>query len=234
MKMKFIDWGRIAYKQAWTKQEELVRKRIEDEQREDLVILAEHESVYTLGRRGMKENILVSDATLKELGIPVYEVNRGGDITYHGPGQILLYFIFHLACFNYDVHAMIRWIEGLVISTLKSFGLEGYRVPGKTGVFCNGKKIASLGLGFRKWVSCHGIAFNIDPDLKFFSYIRPCGLKDIEMTSLSNELGEKVRLPTGWLRLGEIKEVVTRHVIAMQDQQFGVAKVKQGEAITIK
>lgn len=191
--MKIIDWGRIDYNEAWLAQQELVKKRIEDEKREDLVILAEHESVYTMGRRGQKENILVKDETLKELGIPVYEVNRGGDITYHGPGQILLYFIFHLSLFNYDVHAMIRWIEGLAIGTLDTFGLEGYRVPGKTGVFCNGKKIASLGLGFKKWVSLHGIAFNIDPDMKLFSCIRPCGL-DIEMTSLSKELGKKVKM----------------------------------------
>ena len=192
--MKFVDWGRIEYNKAVVRQEELVRERIEGERKEDLVILAEHGSVYTLGRRGNKKNILVPDGLLKEMGIPVYDVNRGGDITYHGPGQILLYFIFHLACFKYDVHDMIRWIEGLVISTLEASGLHGYRVPGKTGVFCNGKKIASIGLGFRKWVSFHGLAFNIDTDLKFFSYIRPCGFKDVEMTSLSQELGEKVGL----------------------------------------
>ena len=192
--MQFINWGHINYLNAWDRQEELVRERIEDERREDLVIFAEHESVYTIGRRGKKENILVADAFLRQLGIPVYEVNRGGDITYHGPGQLLLYFIFHLSSFNYDPHAMIRWIEGLVIKALGEYGLEGYRTCGKTGVFCNGKKIASLGLGFRKWVSFHGLAFNIDPDLSFFSYIRPCGLRDIEMTSLTRELGRRVAI----------------------------------------
>jgi lipoyl(octanoyl) transferase len=190
--------------QAWAMQEELVRERIAGIKNQDLIIFAEHESVYTLGRRGNKRNILVEDSLLKELGIPVYEVNRGGDITYHGPGQLLVYFIFHLSLFNYDPHAMMRWVEGLVIRSLMDFRLEGYRIPGKTGVFCNGKKIASIGLGFRKWVSFHGLAFNIDPDMNFFSYIKPCGL-DIEMTSLLQELGRKVDI-------GEIKNIIKNYI----------------------
>lgn len=192
--MKLLDWGRIDYLKAWARQEKLVREHLQDERGEDLVILAEHESVYTIGRRGKRENILVGEEGLKKLDVPVYEVNRGGDITYHGPGQLMVYFISHLKLFNYDVHVMMRWLEELVIKILKEYGLEGDRIPGKSGVWCNGKKIASLGLGFRRWVSLHGLAFNINPDLKFFSYIHPCGFKDIEMTSLVKESGQKVNI----------------------------------------
>ena len=192
--MKLLDWGKIDYLRAWAGQEGLVRERIEDEMGADLVILAEHESVYTIGRRGKRENILVGEDRLKEMGIHVYEVDRGGDITYHGPGQLVVYFILHLKLFNSDVHAMMRWMEELVVKVLTEYGLEGYRVSGKSGVWCNGKKIASLGLGFRRWVSFHGLAFNVDPDLRFFSYIHPCGFKDIEMTSLVKESGQKVNI----------------------------------------
>ncbi len=189
--MKFLDWGRIDYIKAWSMQEELLQERIDGAIKQNILVFAEHESVYTLGKRGRKENILIGEDALKKRGLPVYEVNRGGDITYHGPGQLMVYFILHLSSFAYDVHAMLRWIEGLVINTLEGFGLKGHRIPQKTGVFCSGKKIASIGLGFRKWVSFHGLAFNIDPDMRFFSCIRPCGL-DIEMTSMAKELGRKV------------------------------------------
>lgn len=207
--MKLLDWGKIEYLKAWAGQEKLVKERLENERGEDLVILAEHESVYTIGRRGSKGNILVGEDRFKEMGIPVHEVDRGGDITYHGPGQLMAYFIFHLKLFNYDVHDMIRWMEEVVIKVLKEYGLEGYRVPGKSGVWCNGKKIASLGLGFRRWVSSHGLAFNINPDLKFFSYIHPCGLRDVEMTSLVKELGEDVTV-------GEVKKYLTEESFALE------------------
>lgn len=205
--IELTDWGKIEYLKAWAGQEKLVKERLENERGEDLVILAEHESVYTIGRRGKQENILVGEEGLKKLGIPVYEVDRGGDITYHGPGQLMVYFILHLKVFNYDVHAMMRWLEGLFISLLREYGLEGYRIPGKSGVWCRGKKIASLGLGFRRWVSFHGLAFNVNPDLNFFSFIHPCGLKEVKMTSLARELGREVAL-------SEVKELFSRLFLA--------------------
>jgi lipoate-protein ligase B len=212
MEMKFLDWGYIDYIKARTAQEKLVEEKIDGAGTEALIIFTSHESIYTIGRRGKKENIIEADA-LKRKGLRVLEVNRGGDITYHGPGQLMVYFIFHLSLFDYDVHAMIRWIEGLVIGTLGEYGVEGYRIPQKTGVFCRGKKIASIGLGFRKWVSFHGLALNIDPELNFFSYIRPCGL-DIEMTSLSNELGKRVKT-------AQVRQLFTQHVIASPEPAEG-------------
>lgn len=174
-------------------QEHLLEEKIEGRVKQDLMIFTEHESIYTLGRSGKKENILRDRDALAREGIEILEVNRGGDITYHGPGQLMVYFIFSLNSFSHDPHLMMRWIEGLAIDTLQDFSLRGYRIPGKTGVFCSGKKIASIGLGFRKWVSFHGLAFNVGPELNFFSYIRPCGL-DIEMTSMAKELRRSVKM----------------------------------------
>lgn len=192
LEMVVIDWGHITYVEAWKAQERLVEERLLGLRREDIVVFAEHESVYTMGRRAEGENILVGKDTLRRIA-PLYEVNRGGDITYHGPGQLMVYFICHLSLFNYDVHFMLRWIEGVCIDVLREFGIEAYRVLKKTGVFCRGKKIVSIGLGFKKWVSFHGLAFNIDPELSFFSYIRPCGI-DVEMTSVARELNRKVEI----------------------------------------
>ncbi len=208
-KAYFQDIGLIEYKKAWVFQEELFNKtlRVKSKNRnegtsiktENHLIFCEHPHVYTLGNSGNKENLLVNEDYLRSRGASFYKTNRGGDITYHGPGQIVGYPIFDLDNFFNDIGKYLRLLEESVILTIKEYGLVGERSKGETGVWINvgkpnARKICALGVKTSRWVSMHGFAFNINTDLSYFENIIPCGINDKQVTSLEKELGEKINL----------------------------------------
>ncbi len=174
--------GRIPYKEGLDLQESLVVGKIGGDSANHLLLL-EHEPVYTMGRT-RDESSLREETTLPH---PVHRTNRGGQATYHGPGQLVGYPVLDLALFDRDLHSYLRFLEEVLITLLDRHNVCGRRVEGKTGVWVGGKKIASLGVGVRKWISMHGLAINICGDLAPFQHITPCGLPGVEMTSLEAE-----------------------------------------------
>ena len=158
----------------------------------DTLLLTEHKPVYTVGRAGSIENLHVDKGELEALGIQCLTVDRGGDITFHGPGQIVAYPIFDLTRHGQDLHAFLRMLEGLAINFLSVYNVEAKRIPGRTGVWVGNAKIASIGIGASRWVSYHGISINVNVDLRYFSLIRPCGIEGVKMTSLKELLGREV------------------------------------------
>jgi lipoyl(octanoyl) transferase len=204
--IKFIDLGLIDYKEAWDYQEKLFREVIDKklanrelppEQQDftgNYLIFCEHPHVFTLGKSGAESNLLINEEQLKKRDIAYYRINRGGDITYHGPGQLVVYPIFNLDYFFTDIHKYMRVLEEAIILTLAEYGLKGERLKGSTGVWLDtehpGKvrKICAMGVRTSHWVTMHGIAFNINPDLNYFSLIIPCGITDKAVTSMAKEL----------------------------------------------
>lgn len=174
-KLQVRELGRLAYGEAWELQKSLAEQRKQG-LIPDQFLLVEHPHVLTLGRNGHDENILVSRDRLAELGIEYFEINRGGDITYHGPGQIVGYPILDLREWKRDVVAYIRALEEVIVRTLRRYGVEGERDPGAAGVWVNGAKVCAVGVHISRWVTTHGFALNWTTDLQYFQYIVPCGL----------------------------------------------------------
>jgi lipoyl(octanoyl) transferase len=186
-----IEWlGRIDYQTGLGIQEERLNECLNHG--EESVILLEHEPVYTIGRLLDKSSLRVVD----QLPYPVFETNRGGQATYHGPGQLVGYPILDLRARGRDLHCYLRKLEDLLIDLLKEFEIKGSKVEGKTGVWVQERKIASIGVGVRKWVTMHGFALNVASDLSGFQSITPCGLSGVRMTSISIESGNEVSLET--------------------------------------
>jgi len=185
--------GRLPYGAALTLQEELLDKR--RQLQEDTLILLEHPPVITFGRRAAPSHLLLPKEELARRGIEVVLTGRGGDITYHGPGQLVGYPIVDLDPLGRDLHRYLRLLEATLIGALATFDITGETVPGRTGVWVNGAKIASIGVGVRRWVSWHGFALNVGADLSGFDAIVPCGLQGVAMTSLERLLGRPVPLP---------------------------------------
>ena len=186
--------GRVPYGEALTLQRSLQEARSEG-RIPDTILLLEHEDVITSGRRSKLEHALLSDAALREAGYEVYHANRGGDVTYHGPGQLLGYPILDLSRHGSDVHGYLRQLEGVLIDTLGDFGIPARRRPGYAGVWLDERrKIASIGIGLRRWTTLHGFALNVCCDLERFKAIIPCGLADVEITSMSQFLGRALEL----------------------------------------
>jgi lipoate-protein ligase B len=193
MSFKLFDLGVIAYQQAWEAQKSLFQD-VACGRLSSGVILCQHPAVITVGRSGKKENILADDAALKSRGIAVYDVERGGDVTYHGPGQLLVYPIVNLAHVKKDIRFYIRVLEETGLALLAAFGVTGLRKAGASGVWVGNQKIASLGIAIKQWITYHGLAINIkNDDLSNFSLIRPCGM-DITMTSLEGVLQREVSI----------------------------------------
>lgn len=205
--VNFQDLGLIDYKEAWDYQEKLFKENIDlkirirngekDLYTKNYLLFCEHPHVYTLGKSGKPENLLLDDKGLSENDASYYKINRGGDITYHGPGQLVAYPIFDLDHFFPDIHKYMRFLEEAVINTLKRYGVTAGRVDGLTGVWLEGdtpraRKICAMGVKSSRWVTMHGIGFNINSDLSYFSNIIPCGIEDKAVTSLERELGRKV------------------------------------------
>lgn len=200
------DLGMKDYKETWDYQEELFKKTLDlkiKNRREELNIptsnyflFVEHPHVYTLGKSGDAENLLISEDELKARNAVFYKINRGGDITYHGPGQIVGYPILDLDNFFTDIHKYLRLLEETVILTLAEYGLKAERSPGETGVWLDvgtpfARKICALGVRASRWVTMHGFALNVNADLGYFDNIIPCGIKGKAVTSLNVELGKK-------------------------------------------
>jgi lipoyl(octanoyl) transferase len=220
-KVKYEDWGLLDYQLAWDKQEEIfsntvsikTKNRNEPEnltQTENFLIFVEHPHVYTLGKSGKPENLLLNEHQLKEKHATYYKINRGGDITYHGPGQIVGYPILDLDHFFTDIHLYLRTLEEAVILTLKDYGIEAGRYAGYTGVWIDGdnekaRKICAMGVRCSRWVTMHGFAFNVNTDLDYFKNIVPCGIDDKDVTSMQRELGKKVDIQ-------EVKENLKKHI----------------------
>ncbi len=191
--IKVIDLGTMEYGKCLELQRKLRDQRIADEIG-DTLLLVEHTPVLTMGRRGQNDNVVVSEEFLKENGIDVHWVERGGDVTYHGPGQLVVYPIFDLTGFGRDIHTFVDNIINAIMNVLKEeFNIEAHREDGKhTGVYIGTDKIAAIGLAIRRWVSMHGFAFNVNTDLSHFRWIVPCGLGDRGVTSVKEQTGKEV------------------------------------------
>jgi lipoyl(octanoyl) transferase len=189
-----VDWGRTRYRDAWQRQDELVAARLAGSA-PDTLVFTEHDPVYTLGvRRGAELNLVWTPPQLATQGIEVVATNRGGDITYHGPGQIVGYPIVSLDA-RRDLHAYLRFLEQVLIDTVALHGLTATRREGKTGIWLGQRKIAAIGVAVKRWVAHHGFALNVSPKLEHFSGIVPCGITDGTVTSLAAELGPRCPTP---------------------------------------
>jgi lipoyl(octanoyl) transferase len=200
--IQLIDLGLIDYKEAWDYQEKLFaeiiaiklsnRNSLEQTPVPNYLILCEHPPVYTLGKSGSVDNLLIDDDQLNQLGARFYKINRGGDITHHGPGQLVVYPLLDLENFFTDIHLYLRKLEEVIIQLLKEYNVEAGRSPGFTGVWIDAntekaRKICAMGVKCSRWVTMHGIALNVCNELSFFNHIIPCGIEDKSVTNLSNE-----------------------------------------------
>lgn len=195
--------GQLPYEAALTLQRAAARARIAGALPQDLLLLVEHPPVVTLGRSSKQRHLLCSAEVLAARGIELFEVERGGDVTYHGPGQLVGYPIIDLKRHKQDLHWYLRQVEGALITALAAGGLQAERSVGKTGVWTRGRKIASIGVHARDWVTWHGFALNVSTDLRAFDVIVPCGIDGVEMTSMSRELGAPVAIETAALLAAE-------------------------------
>ncbi|MBZ0100062.1 MAG: lipoyl(octanoyl) transferase LipB [Taibaiella sp.] len=210
-KVYFRDLGVVEYGQAWQLQEEILKAGLDVKSRritggesagaEDIVnhfLFCSHPHVYTLGKSGHMENLLINDNRLQELGATFFKTNRGGDITYHGPGQIVGYPILDLEQFFTDLGRYMRSLEEVIIKTLSRYGIEAGRLAGSTGVWLDpdnparARKICAMGVRCSRWITMHGFALNVNTDMRFFDYIVPCGIGDKAVTSMQKELGRPV------------------------------------------
>lgn len=203
------DIGVIDYQEAWDFQEELFKSSVDlkisnrkgTTQQKILnhLLFCEHPHVYTLGKSGKESHLLLNNEELKEKNAAFYKINRGGDITYHGPGQLVVYPILDLEHFFTDIHKYMRLLEEAVIHTIAAYGLKGDRIDGMTGVWLDvgtpqERKICALGVKASRWVTMHGIGFNVNTDLDYFSNIVPCGIEDKAVTSMKKELGTTLNI----------------------------------------
>lgn len=218
--IKIIDLGHKSYSESLEVQENYFngtislkrsnRKTDNPQPTHNYLLWVEHPPVFTLGKSGKMEHLLVDKEALAEKGIEFYQTNRGGDITFHGPGQLVVYPIFDLDNFFTDIHKYLRFLEEAVIETLKEYGLNGSRSQGETGVWLEvgtpfARKICAMGVRASRWVTMHGMAFNINTDLSYFDHIVPCGIQGKGVTSLSKELGREIGLE-------EVKEKLKTHL----------------------
>jgi len=240
------DWGLIDYKQGWDRQEALfadtVKAKIDIRNRDlavsasnqnsthtydhcvaeetlNYLVFCEHPHVYTLGKSGKPEHLLLDEQGLIEKKATYYTINRGGDITYHGPGQIVVYPILDLDNFFTDIHLYLRTLEEAVILTMADYGLKGDRYPGYTGVWLDpdipekARKICAMGVRCSRWVTMHGLAFNVNTDLDYFKNIVPCGIDDKAVTSMEAELGKQ-------LNINEVKKNLLHHISVLFDMDM--------------
>lgn len=191
MRCLAVDIGLSAYDEAWELQRRVWNARVGGKI-PDVLILTEHRHVYTLGKSTNENHLLAKEEELRRKGVDVYQIDRGGDITYHGPGQIVGYPILDLNDYYLDVHRYLRDLEEVIIRTLRESGVTGTRVDGMTGVWVGGDKIAAIGIKVSRWVTMHGFAFNVNTDLSYFDRIIPCGIFHKGVTSLREVLGRAV------------------------------------------
>ncbi len=229
-KVQFQDLGLIDYKEAWDYQEEVFKynidAKIENRKADKTVtetinhlLFCEHPHVYTLGKSGDESHLLLSEALLKQKGATYYKINRGGDITYHGPGQIVGYPILDLDHFFTDIHKYLRFLEEMIILTLAEYDIEAGRYDGYTGVWLDAdnplkaRKICAMGVRCSRWVTMHGFAFNINADLDYFNNIVPCGITDKQVTSMQKELNREIDV-------NEVKEKLKKYFLQLFEAEF--------------
>lgn len=198
----FENLGRIRYKEAWDYQEELfetvVMGKSRKEDRKQYLLFCEHENVYTLGKHGDKQNLLIASHVCKSKNIDLHSIDRGGDITYHGPGQLVVYPIIDLELFGMGIKSYISTLEDVVVDTLKCYGVKGEKDNKAMGVWIDAttpskaRKICAIGVRASRFVTMHGLALNINTDLSYFNYINPCGFRDRGVTSMQKELGYEI------------------------------------------
>lgn len=186
-----VGLGRMPYEEAWRHQRALAEARIRGDITNDLLLLVEHPPVITLGRSFDPEHLPTPREQLANQHIEVFDIERGGDVTFHGPGQLVGYPIFQLSEHKEDLHWFLRTIEQALIEALASVGVPGDRQEGFTGVWTHGRKIASIGIHVKQWVTWHGFALNVSTKLSYFDLIVPCGIDGVQMTSIAKELGER-------------------------------------------
>ena len=223
------DLGSKEYKEIWEYQEELFQKildiKIQNRREETQIetpnyfLLVQHPHVYTLGKSGDLSNLLLSEKQLQEKGVTFYKINRGGDITYHGPGQIVGYPILDLENFFTDIHKYLRFLEEVIILTLQEYNIIGVRSEGETGVWLDvgtpfARKICAMGVRASRWVTMHGFAFNVNANLGYFDNIIPCGIKGKAVTSLHVELG------VSFVDEQEVKDKILKHFANLFETKF--------------
>ncbi len=202
------DWGEVDYKSAWDRQSVLQQTIIQKKLRKDhsiwsgpyYLVFCEHKKVFTLGRSGKESNLLINESLLQSNDIDFYKINRGGDITYHGPGQIVVYPLLDMDSFFTDVHKYVRKLEAIIIAVLQEYRIDAYRNPAYTGVWLTSrqdgqpKKICAIGVHMSRWVTLHGLAFNVNTDLSPYDFIIPCGIRDPDkgVTSLHLETTQSI------------------------------------------
>lgn len=227
-KVKLKELGLQDYRKTWDYQEELFKGTVDikinnrknnlSEQTSNYFLFVEHPHVYTLGKNGDMSNLLLNEEQLKAKGATFYKINRGGDITYHGPGQIVGYPILDLENFFTDIHKYLRFLEEVIIKTLADYNIQSERSEGETGVWLDvgtpfARKICALGVRASRWVTMHGFALNVNTNLGYFDNIIPCGIKGKAVTSLEVELGKKIPIE-------EVKEKILKHFIELFDVEF--------------
>lgn len=222
------DLGLIAYKEAWDMQEDLLKKKADEKSKirnlkseitdtryltpdtPNHLLFAEHPPVYTLGKNGKQQHVLIDEETRKQKGIEYFHINRGGDITFHGPGQVVGYPIIDLDEFKPDLGWYLRSLEEVIILVLNDYGIKGERSKGETGVWIDAgkkgseRKICAMGIRCSRWITMHGFALNVNTDLSFFNYIVPCGIANKQVTSIEKELGHKVDM-------NEVKQKIAKY-----------------------
>ena len=227
-KVSFQDWGLLDYQAAWDRQEEIFgeivnakilnRTNNADMPTDNYLVFVEHPHVYTIGKSGKTENLLLDEKGLKQQKASYYKINRGGDITYHVPGQIVGYHIIDLDNFFTDIHLYLRTLEEAIILTLADYGIKAGRYPGYTGVWLDAdnekaRKICAMGVRCSRWVTMHGFAFNVNSDLNYFKHIVPCGIDDKDVTSMERELGFK-------LDSEEVKQKLSKHIAMLFEMEL--------------
>lgn len=228
-KIEFQELGLRDYKETWEYQQELFqaildqkiknRRENSSEETKNHLLFVEHPHVYTLGKSGDIKHLLINEEQLEQKGATFYKINRGGDITYHGPGQIVGYPILDLENFFSDIHKYLRLLEETIILTLKEYGIDSERSKGETGVWLDvgtpfARKICAMGVRASRWVTMHGFAFNVNADLGYFDNIIPCGIEGKAVTSLNVELGVK-EVP-----VDEVKEKIKKHFSALFEAEL--------------
>ncbi len=228
--VQFENLGLLSYQQAWDFQTQLfdgviaqknANRNLADEDitlTDNYLLFLEHPPVYTLGKSGKPENLLISETELIEKGIEYFPINRGGDITFHGPQQLVGYPILDLENFFTDIHKYLRYLEEAIILTCADYGVEAGRSEGFTGVWIENRKICAIGVRTSRWVSMHGFAFNINTDLGYFKNIIPCNISDKDVTSLERETGKKQDFL-------EVAERVKYHIAQLFEMQIVPAKL---------
>lgn len=226
-RFRVVDLGLRSYAEALSFQRELAAARIDKREPLDVLVLVEHPPVITLGRSTKAGNLLATSDDLARRGVELFEVERGGDVTFHGPGQLVGYPIVDLSEHKQDLHWYLRQVEEVLIRAVARLGVRADRNPGKTGIWTNGRKLASIGVHARQWVTWHGFALNVSTDLSYFDLMVPCGISGVDMTSVERELLEGAQRGVCLAPSPTLGEEVRAATIAAFGEVFGMEQMAE-------